>query len=76
LECADTARADYLLTGNQRHYPRFWKKTKANRASGVHRHRSAAHDSVGGLMRRSGQSSTQTLAASFPSFISNSRLAM
>ena len=28
LECADTARADYLITGNQRHFPRFWKKTK------------------------------------------------
>jgi predicted nucleic acid-binding protein len=28
LECADTARADYLVTGNLRHFPRFWKKTK------------------------------------------------
>jgi putative PIN family toxin of toxin-antitoxin system len=28
LECADTARADYLITGNQRHFPIFWKKTK------------------------------------------------
>ena len=28
LECADSARADYLVTGNQRHFPRFWKKTK------------------------------------------------
>jgi putative PIN family toxin of toxin-antitoxin system len=28
LECADTARADYLVTGNQKHFPRFWKKTK------------------------------------------------
>jgi putative PIN family toxin of toxin-antitoxin system len=28
LECADAAGADYLVTGNQRHYPRFWKKTK------------------------------------------------
>jgi uncharacterized protein len=27
LECADAARADYLVTGNQRHFPRFWKKT-------------------------------------------------
>jgi putative PIN family toxin of toxin-antitoxin system len=27
LECAD-ARADYLITGNQRHFPKFWKKTK------------------------------------------------
>jgi putative PIN family toxin of toxin-antitoxin system len=28
LECADVAAADYLVTGNQRHFPRFWKKTK------------------------------------------------
>ena len=28
LECADVARADYLLTGNQRHFPKFWKGTK------------------------------------------------
>jgi putative PIN family toxin of toxin-antitoxin system len=28
LECADAARADYLITGNQKHFPRFWKKTK------------------------------------------------
>jgi uncharacterized protein len=28
LECADAARADYLVTGNPRHFPRFWKKTK------------------------------------------------
>jgi uncharacterized protein len=28
LECADAAGADYLVTGNQRHHPRFWKKTK------------------------------------------------
>ncbi len=28
LECADAARADYLVTGNQRHFPTFWKKTK------------------------------------------------
>jgi putative PIN family toxin of toxin-antitoxin system len=28
LECADAARADYLITGNQRHFPQFWKNTK------------------------------------------------
>ncbi len=28
LECADVARADYLITGNRRHFPRFWKNTK------------------------------------------------
>ena len=28
IECADAARADYLITGSQKHFPRFWKKTK------------------------------------------------
>jgi predicted nucleic acid-binding protein len=28
LECADAAHADYLVTGNVPHFPRFWKKTK------------------------------------------------
>jgi putative PIN family toxin of toxin-antitoxin system len=28
LECADSARADYLVTGNLKHFPPFWKKTK------------------------------------------------
>jgi uncharacterized protein len=28
LECSDAGRADYLVTGNQRHFPKFWKKTK------------------------------------------------
>ena len=28
LECVNAARADYLVTGDQRHFPRFWKKTK------------------------------------------------
>ena len=28
IECADAARADYLVTGNQRHFPKFWKSTK------------------------------------------------
>jgi putative PIN family toxin of toxin-antitoxin system len=28
LECADQARADYLITGNRRHFPAFWKGTK------------------------------------------------
>jgi putative PIN family toxin of toxin-antitoxin system len=28
VECADAARADYLVTGNVRHFPKFWKKTK------------------------------------------------
>ena len=28
LECADAARADYLVTDNQKHFPSFWKNTK------------------------------------------------
>lgn len=28
LECADAARADYLVTGNLRHFPAYWKRTK------------------------------------------------
>jgi putative PIN family toxin of toxin-antitoxin system len=28
VECADAARADYLITGNQKHFPAFWKITK------------------------------------------------
>jgi putative PIN family toxin of toxin-antitoxin system len=28
IECADAARADYLITGNRRQFPQFWKGTK------------------------------------------------
>jgi putative PIN family toxin of toxin-antitoxin system len=28
IECADAARADYLITGNRKHFPHFWKGTK------------------------------------------------
>jgi putative PIN family toxin of toxin-antitoxin system len=28
VECADAARADYLITGNRKHFPPFWKCTK------------------------------------------------
>jgi uncharacterized protein len=27
LECADAARADYLITGNKRHFPHNWNNT-------------------------------------------------
>lgn len=27
LECADAAKADYLVTGNKRHFPRQWRQT-------------------------------------------------
>jgi putative PIN family toxin of toxin-antitoxin system len=28
LECAESAGADYLVTGNKRHFPNYWKKTR------------------------------------------------
>lgn len=28
LECSEEAKADYLITGNLKHFPRFWKQTK------------------------------------------------
>ena len=28
IECADAARADFLITGNRKHFPAFWKNTK------------------------------------------------
>lgn len=28
LECAEAARADYLITGNIKHFPRYWRNTK------------------------------------------------
>jgi predicted nucleic acid-binding protein len=28
LECAEAANADYLVTGNKRHFPRAWKVTR------------------------------------------------
>ena len=28
IECVDAARADFLITGNRRHFPAFWKNTK------------------------------------------------
>lgn len=28
IECADRARADYLMTENRRRFPKFWKNTK------------------------------------------------
>ncbi len=27
LECAEAAQADYLVTGNKRHFPERWGKT-------------------------------------------------
>jgi putative PIN family toxin of toxin-antitoxin system len=28
VECADAARADFLITGNRKHFPAYWKNTK------------------------------------------------
>ena len=28
LECADAARADFLVTGDKRHFPKQWKNTR------------------------------------------------
>jgi predicted nucleic acid-binding protein len=28
VECADAARADFLITGNRKHFLAFWKNTK------------------------------------------------
>lgn len=28
VECADAARADFLITDNRKHFPAFWKNTK------------------------------------------------
>jgi putative PIN family toxin of toxin-antitoxin system len=28
IECVEAARADYLITGNLRHFPRFWRSSK------------------------------------------------
>lgn len=27
LECAEASRADYLVTGNKRHFPKIWRQT-------------------------------------------------
>ena len=46
LECADAARADYLVTGNQRHFPKFWKRTKVITSRDFISNRGAAPDTV------------------------------
>ena len=35
LECAEEARATYLVTGNKRHFPKDWKATKIVNARGL-----------------------------------------
>jgi len=33
LECAEAARADYLVTGNSKHFPKQWKYTQRTTAA-------------------------------------------
>ena len=28
LECAEASKADYLVTGNRRHFPKEWRQTQ------------------------------------------------
>jgi len=35
LECAEEAQADYLVTGNKRHFPKRWKTTRVVNAREV-----------------------------------------
>src|SRR5579864_1095157 len=41
LECAEAAQAEYLVTGNKKHFPKAWKPTRIVNARGVHRPDSA-----------------------------------
>jgi len=36
LECAEAADADYLITGNKRHFPARWKRTEIVNARELH----------------------------------------
>ena len=38
LECADAASAEYLVTGNKRHFPELWKSTRIVNARDFLRH--------------------------------------
>jgi putative PIN family toxin of toxin-antitoxin system len=38
LECADAASAGYLVTGNKRHFPEYWKSTGIMNARDFLRH--------------------------------------
>jgi predicted nucleic acid-binding protein len=35
LECAGAAEAEFLVTGNKRHFPKRWKKTRVVNARGL-----------------------------------------
>jgi hypothetical protein len=51
LECADAARGDYLIGGNQRHFPRLWKKTKIITTRGVYQLGCASFNKVAKFRR-------------------------
>jgi len=36
IECAEAAEADYLVTGNKRHFPARWKRTEIVNARELH----------------------------------------
>jgi hypothetical protein len=42
LECADAARADYLVTGKPWHFPKFWKDNQGDHLARIHQRRGAA----------------------------------
>ena len=45
IECADAARADYLITGNQRHFP-ILEENQDHQLAWVHEHRGSPSHSV------------------------------
>ena len=65
LECADAARADYLMTGNRRHFPRHWKKTKVITARALVE-LVTPHLMVRGVLRLRGLKPINLTALNFP----------
>jgi uncharacterized protein len=53
LECADAARADYLVTGNLRHCPKFLEENQGDHARRAAQHRGSASGSVETLLATS-----------------------
>lgn len=56
LECADAARADYLVTGNLRHFSGILEKNQDHNVARVYWTRSAPPDHVSGRAREGGAS--------------------
>lgn len=57
LECAEAANADYLITGNKRHFPRTWQDTKVVTAR-------AFFDLMGPELARGSKKKRQTVKSS------------